>query len=71
MTTKPESQGMCSRRLGRLDRFLNTRYIESGKLPHALLQVMRNGQLVHQSVLGKASLETGAPLTDDSIVRIY
>ena len=71
MTVKPESQGMCSQRLDRVDRFLNTHYIESGKLPHALLQVMRNGQLVHQSVLGKASLETGAPLTEDSIVRIY
>ncbi len=71
MTVKPESQGMCSQRLDRVDRFLNTHYIESGKLPHALLQVMRNGQLVHQSVLGKASLETGKPLAEDSIVRIY
>jgi CubicO group peptidase (beta-lactamase class C family) len=71
MTAKPESLGMCSQRLARLDRFLAERYIASGKLPCALLQVAREGQLVHQTVLGRASLETGAPLTEDSIVRIY
>ena len=71
MPVKPESQGMCSTRLARIDRFLAERYVDSGKLPCALLQVSRNGQLVHQSVLGKTSLETGAPLAEDSIVRIY
>ena len=71
MSVKPETQGMCSTRLQRIDRFLAQRYIDSGRLPCALLQVSRNGQLVHQSVLGKASLESGAPLAEDSIVRIY
>jgi CubicO group peptidase (beta-lactamase class C family) len=71
MSVKPESQGMCSVRLKRIDSFLAQRYIGSGKLPCALLQVSRNGELVHQSVLGKASLETGAPLSEDSLVRIY
>ena len=71
MTVKPESLGMCSKRLARIDRFLSERYIASGRLPCALLQVAREGQLVHQSVLGQASLETGARLAEDSIVRIY
>ncbi len=71
MTAKPESLGMCSQRLARLDRFLLEQYITPGKLPCALLQVAREGQLVHQSVLGNASLETGAPLAEDSLVRIY
>jgi CubicO group peptidase (beta-lactamase class C family) len=71
MTAKPESLGMCSRRLARIDRFLEERYVTPGKLPCALLQVAREGQLVHQTVLGQASLETGAPLAEDSIVRIY
>ena len=71
MTVKPESLGMCSQRLARIDRFIADKYIESGKLPCAQLQITRQGQLVHQSVLGKASLETGAPMTEDSIVRIY
>jgi CubicO group peptidase (beta-lactamase class C family) len=71
MPVKPESVGMCSARLQRIDRFLAQRYVDSGRLPCALLQVSRRGQLVHQTVLGKASLETGAPLAEDSIVRIY
>ena len=71
MTVKPESLGMSSTRLARLDRFLAERYIDSGRLPCALLQVARQGRLVHQSVLGNASLETGAALAEDSIVRIY
>ncbi len=71
MPVKPESMGMCSTRLQHIDRFLAQRYIDSGKLPCALLQVARGGQLVHQTVLGKASLESGQPLAEDSIVRIY
>ena len=71
MTTRPESVGMCARRLARIDRFLEERYIASGRLPFAQLQVARDGKLVHQTVLGKASLATGRPLAEDQIVRIY
>jgi CubicO group peptidase (beta-lactamase class C family) len=71
MTANPESLGMCSKRLARLDHFLTEKYVSPGKFPCAMLQVAREGQLVHQTVLGKASLETGALLAEDSIVRIY
>jgi CubicO group peptidase (beta-lactamase class C family) len=71
MSVKPESVGMCSTRLTRIDRFLAQRYIDNGRLPCALLQVARGGQRVHQTVLGKASLESGQPLAEDSLVRIY
>ena len=71
MTIRPESVGMCSRRLARIDRFLAETYVTPGKLPCALLQVARDGQLVHQTVLGHACLETGAALAEDTIVRIY
>ena len=70
-TATPESMGLSSERLARLDRFLADRYVTPGKLPCALLQVARGGRLVHRSVLGKASLETGAPLAEDSLFRIY
>ena len=63
--------GLCPTRLARLDRFLAERYIAPGKLPCAHLLVARGGQLVHQSVLGQASLEDGTALAADSIVRIY
>ena len=70
-STTPESLGMSSERLSRIDRFLAERYVTPGKLPCALLQVARAGKRVHQSVLGRASLESGAMLAEDSIVRIY
>jgi CubicO group peptidase (beta-lactamase class C family) len=71
LTAKPESVGMCPQRLARVGGFIAERYVDAGRLPHALLQVARCGRLVHQSVLGRASLETGAPLAEDSIFRIY
>ena len=71
MPVKPESAGMCSSRLQRIDRFLAERYIDSGRLPFAQLQIARGGQLVHHTLLGKSSLEDGTPLREDSIVRIY
>ena len=71
MSVKPETIGMSSKRLARIDEFLAERYVNPGLLPCALLQVAREGKLVHQSVLGKASLDSGAPLAEDSIVRIY
>ena len=71
MPVKPESVGMCSSRLQRIDRFLAERYSDNGRLPCAQLQIARGGQLVHHTVLGKASLEDGTPLREDSIVRIY
>ena len=71
MKNSPESLGMCSKRLARIERFLDERYVAPGRLPFALLQVARSGELVHQSVLGRASIETGAPIAEDSLVRIY
>jgi len=71
MTASPENHGMCPTRLARIDRFLSQRYIDSGRLPCAQVLVARDGQVVHQSVLGKANLASGTPLREDSIVRIY
>ena len=75
MTTSATQHGMCPQRLARIDTFLQTRYIATGKLPHAHLVVARGGQVVHRSLLGQATLATAGapavPLTEDSIVRIY
>ncbi|MGZ5713666.1 MAG: serine hydrolase domain-containing protein [Caldimonas sp.] len=71
MNTSPESMGFSAERLARIDRFLAERYVEPGLMPCALLQVAREGRLVHQSVLGQASLERRQPLSEDPIFRIY
>ena len=49
---------MCPQRLARIDTFLQARYIDTGKLPHAHLVVARGGQVVHRSLLGQARLAT-------------
>jgi CubicO group peptidase (beta-lactamase class C family) len=71
MTVKPESLGLSSQRLARIDRFIQDKYIGPGKLPCAQLVVARQGQVVHQSVLGHASLEDGTAMREDTMVRIY
>ncbi|MDG2523449.1 serine hydrolase [Caulobacter segnis] len=68
---KPESVGMSSERLARIDAHLQSRYIDTGRLPCAQTMVWRRGQLVHNGVLGLADREREVPLKDDAIFRIY
>jgi CubicO group peptidase (beta-lactamase class C family) len=71
MSATPESVGMNGERLARIDRFLAERYVDPGRLPCAQLLVARDGQVVHQTLLGHADLEAGRTLREDAIVRIY
>ena len=71
MSATPESVGMNGERLARIDRFLAERYVDPGRLPCAQLLVARDGQVVHQTLLGHADLEAGRPLREDAIARIY
>ncbi|NYT39898.1 beta-lactamase family protein [Sphingomonas sp. R-74633] len=66
---KPESQGFDAGRLARIDPYLKTRYLDSGKLPHAQLLIARNGEIVHFSSQG-AAREGGAPVDETTIFRI-
>jgi CubicO group peptidase (beta-lactamase class C family) len=68
---RPAALGFDADRLARIDRFLAERYIEPGLLPCALLLVARKGELVHQCVLGHASLAKNKRLEEDTIFRIY
>ena len=56
-------------RLARLDAFLESRYVGTGKLPHAQLLVAHDGEIAHLVSLGSAR-EGGAPLADDALFRI-
>ena len=69
--TRPESAGLDSSRLQHLDRHLQQRYLDSGKLPCALTLIERGGQLVHLSTLGRMDVERERPLQQDTIFRIY
>ncbi len=56
-------------RLARVDAFLESRYVASGKLPHAQLLIAHEGEIAHFASLGSAR-EGGAALADDALFRI-
>lgn len=47
------------------------RFIEDGKLPNYDVAVLRRGRLAYRRLAGLANVETGAPLKEDTIFRIY
>src|SRR5438270_8428008 len=68
---KPETVGMSSARLARLDDVMKRRYVDGGYLPGLLTHVYRKGQLVHTGMCGQMDLERGKPMREDAIFRIY
>lgn len=66
-----ETRGMCRERLGRIEQFIDQTYVSTGKLPGALVQVWRRGELTLNTALGMADRERQVPLAEDSIFRIY
>jgi CubicO group peptidase (beta-lactamase class C family) len=70
-TASPESVGMSSARLGRLEDHLKRNYIDTGRFPCTQTVVYRRGKLVHSAVQGLADVERKTPVKDDTIFRIY
>ena len=68
---KPETVGMSSARLARLDQVMKRRYVDGGYLPGMLVHVYRKGQLVHTGICGQMDIERGKPMREDAIFRIY
>ena len=68
---RPETVGMSSLRLARLDEVMEHRYVDGGYLPGMLTFVYRKGQLVHTGICGHMDLERGKPMREDAIFRIY
>lgn len=69
LATRSGRDAFDAGRLARLDAFLDSRYVATGKLPHAQLLVAHEGEIAHFSSLGLAR-EGGAPLADDALFRI-
>ncbi|AXE18923.1 serine hydrolase [Runella rosea] len=65
----PESVGMYSERLNRLDGMIQS-YIDKGAFPGVAAIVVRNGKIVYYKAFGKADLESNKPLAKDAIYRI-
>jgi len=68
---KANAFGLSSARLEILDRFIKSRYIDSGKIPGALTLIARRGEVVHFSALGMADVERKTPVREDTIFRLY
>jgi len=66
---EPGDVGLDATRLGRLDRHLRA-YVDDGRLPNAVVAVMRAGRLGHLSTYGLADVENAVPVADDTIFRI-
>jgi CubicO group peptidase (beta-lactamase class C family) len=69
--TRAKSLGFSAERLARIDRFLTEKYVGPGKLPCAQFVLARQGQVVHEIVLGHQDPERGVPLANDTVFRIY
>ena len=66
----PESVGMSSERLARVDRHFQ-RYIDDGRLTGWQIAVARHGKVVHHSVSGRRDVANDLPVEADTIWRIF
>jgi CubicO group peptidase (beta-lactamase class C family) len=68
-TATPESVGISSSRLKRIDAVLND-YIEKGRIAGAVALVVRDGKVVYNQAFGYDNVGTKTKLSKDAIVRI-
>ena len=66
----PASQGFDAARLAKLDAALKAA-VDDGRVAGMVTVLGRNGRVVDTNVWGRKSLATGAPMTEDTIFRIY
>src|SRR5713101_1586586 len=71
MIVKSAFGGLSVSRLETLDRFLQSRYVDAGKIPGSLILIFRGGEIAHYCALGHADVERSAPVREDTIYRIY
>ena len=69
-TPQPQRAGFSAQRLARVDKLLQ-RYVDNGQLAGASGLIYRKGETAYCNVFGHRELETGQPMTADTIFRIY
>jgi CubicO group peptidase (beta-lactamase class C family) len=67
---QPEEVGMSSDRLARLGEVLGAD-VEAGRIPGAVILVMRHGKIAYFEAFGLENTRNGAAMLKDSIFRIY
>lgn len=68
-TGDPEELGLCSRRLGRIDLWLDG-LVREGKLAGASVSIVRQGVLAYSGMAGLADVARATPMAADTLVRI-
>jgi CubicO group peptidase (beta-lactamase class C family) len=68
--TDPEAAGLSRERLGRIGSFLKNE-IANDKIPGAIMLIQRRGKLAYFEAFGVRDPATKAPMTPDTIFRIY
>lgn len=68
-TAKPESVGMSSARLARIEPAMQ-RYVDQELTPGVITAIIRNGKLVHFNVQGDMDVAADKPMRQDAIFRI-
>jgi CubicO group peptidase (beta-lactamase class C family) len=69
-TATPESVGMSSERLAKIDTALQAE-IDAGKIPGAVVMIARHGKLVYNKSFGFRDKAANVAMTPDTIFRIY
>ena len=70
VVVEPESVGMSSTRLTRIDAFIQD-YIDTDQIAGAVTLVARKGKVVHFEAQGWKDKENNAPMTRDTIFEMY
>ncbi|HXC58630.1 MAG TPA: serine hydrolase domain-containing protein [Steroidobacteraceae bacterium] len=68
-TAKPESVGMSTERLARIDPMIE-RYITNGQIVSAVTVVLRDGKVVQNKAYGYQDPDARAPLRSDALFRL-
>lgn len=67
---KPESEGFSTARLDRLHKFLDNE-VDQKQLSGVITILARHGKIVDYHIYGHRNMETGTPMTRDTIFRDY
>ena len=69
-TGAPESAGMSSERLDRLDDVMHG-WVDDGHIAGVVTLIARRGRVVHLDAYGMADIENGEPMTRDTYFRLF
>ena len=69
-TVDAKEVGLDSTRLKSINKHFD-RYVDEGRLAGYAVAVARHGKVAHFSMYGSKDSETGTPITDDTIYRIF